>query len=276
MHLLEFMDQTWLPKSLRDTLRDILECGNSRPFRGYYDWIVDEVIRVAVEQDCDSIVELGAGTAPVTRHLLQRRGAENLKLIVCDLNPDRLTYDELRIASGGRVQPIYSPIDFSRQRDMEKLPARSLLILSATFHHIPPHNRLQTLNVLCGEGHSVLVFEPLRRTISSVLFVALSLVPAVVTPLRYVRRPGRMRRLVWCWVIPVGPLMFWWDGVVSCLRQWTTSQWRDGLEKMQKKAADCAMQSSIFSQLIYLNCDYADSTNINDLTSRRSAQEMSV
>lgn len=31
------MDEEWLPKSLRDTLRDILECGNARPFLDYHD-----------------------------------------------------------------------------------------------------------------------------------------------------------------------------------------------------------------------------------------------
>ena len=94
-HLFEFMDLPWLPKGLRATLRDILECGNSRPFRPYYDWVAREVIRVARENGCRRIVELGAGTAPITRLLAKETVPGDPLLSPCDINPDVPVFQEL-------------------------------------------------------------------------------------------------------------------------------------------------------------------------------------
>ena len=66
-HLFEFMDQSWVPVGLRSTLREILECGNDRPFRTKTQWVKDESRRGRGERGDSEIVELGAGTAPITR-----------------------------------------------------------------------------------------------------------------------------------------------------------------------------------------------------------------
>jgi hypothetical protein len=250
MHLFEFIDQAWVPSSLRDTMRDIFEYGKSRPFRPYYNWVVGEIIRIAKERGATTVVELGAGTAPLTRHLLRHPEAQDLKLVVCDSKPDEEAYRESEQASQGRVQPIYSAIDFSQPRDW---PKDSLLVLSATLHHIPSAERAQVLNALRSNGNPVLVFEPLRRTASSILFVALSLTPALLTPLRYLGRAGRVRRFVWCWLLPAAPIMFLWDGVVSCIRQWTPVDWERGLTDTEGKRHVWAIQSWLFSQLIVVS-----------------------
>lgn len=219
-HLFEFMDQEWLPKSLRATLRDILECGNSRPFRGYYDWVTDETLRAAKETGCKQIVELGAGTAPVTRHLMKRIAANPdlaaLKLVPCDLNPDERLYRKLEAEGHGYVAPLYESVDFGQRRAWEP---KTLLVLSATLHHLPEPHRSRALKALAKSADQVLVFEPLRKTIASMLFCVLSIIPALLTPLVYIRRPNPLRRAIWCWALPIAPLMFVWDGVVSCLRQ---------------------------------------------------------
>lgn len=226
MHLFEFMDLEWLPTSLRLTLRDILECGNSRPFRPYYEWVAQEVVELAHMHGCKTVVELGAGTAPITRHLLRNPGAKELKLIVCDLNPDRERYLALENSSHGRVKPIYSCVNFAAPQEW---PDDALLVLSATLHHIPSNQRMDVIEVLTAGGRPIAVFEPLRRNLNSMLFTFLSLVPSLLTPLRFCNEPGMFRRVVWCWLPPLAPLLFCWDGVVSCLREWSLRDWEGAI-----------------------------------------------
>ena len=80
-HSFEFMDLDWVPQSIRLTMREVLECAMSAPFRDYYDWVVGEVVKVVAERGCDTIVELGAGTAPLTRRLAVHPEAKNKKLL---------------------------------------------------------------------------------------------------------------------------------------------------------------------------------------------------
>jgi hypothetical protein len=241
--MFEFMDLEWVPRSLRATLRDILECGNSRPFREYYSWVAKETTLLTKEYLCDTVVELGAGTAPITRHLLERRDANNLTLVISDLNPDTERYKQIEERFAGRVNPVYSSVDFAEPQQWQSRP---LLVLSATFHHIPPDLRLQVLKSLTESGHPVAIFEPLNNNLVSYLFVLLSIVPALLSPLRYIGRRGVVRRVVWCWVIPLAPLLFCWDGLVSCSREWTARDWHDaavslGLSVRQSATLLCHM-----------------------------------
>jgi hypothetical protein len=251
-HLFEFMDLTWLPVSLRQVLRDILECGNGRPFRGYYDWAVDCIVRQAALHRADQVVELGAGTAPLTRRLAADPRAKGLKLVVCDLSPDLALYDALARQQPRQVQVLREPVDFSQPREW---PPGTLLVLSATLHHVPAAQRLAVLEALARSGSAVLVLEPLRRTLLSALFVWLSLFPALLVPLLQWQRPGRCRRLVWCWLVPVAPLLFVWDGLVSCWRQWTPRQWQKAFASLAAGRA-CAGQvhQTLFCQQVVLRC----------------------
>lgn len=259
MHLFEFMDQDWLPKSLRDTLRDILECGNSKPFRSYYDCVTAQVIQEAMDRGCSSIWELGAGTAPITRRLLKDEGllkawqddSENKKRItfgICDRNPDTSLYEEMvEEDSLNRLEIIEESIQFDDLPLTLPWSEDALLVLSATLHHLPYKLRKKALSNLTANGNVLIVAEPLRKTLLSVLFTLLSLVPALLSPLRYANRPESLRRFVWCWLLPVAPVMFVWDGVVSCLRQWTRQQW-DAYAATDNKEFD--FQQHLFTQFI--------------------------
>jgi hypothetical protein len=247
MHLFEFMDQDWVRGGLRTTLREILECGNGPPFRNYYPWVAEEVQRIAAEERLTNLVEVGAGTAPITRTLARRRLPPDVHLTPSDINPDGPTLEELA-RQHPQCAPIYEPVDFAIPRDW---PVRTLLYLSATFHHIPPEQRMSVLKTLKKSADRVVIFEPLRNTVPSMLFVFLSIVPALLIPLWYIRRPGVIRRFVWCWLIPIAPVMFWWDGLVSCLRMWSEREWRERFAAEWPEAAvSDPVKKTLFCQLV--------------------------
>lgn len=233
-HSFEFMDLAGVPQSIRLTMREVLECAMSAPFRDYYDWVAAEAGRIALARGCDTIVELGAGTAPLTRRLAVTPALNGMKLLVCDLNPDVPTYNALERDFPGQVSAIYESVEFATT------PAfgdRAVLVLSATFHHVPDEARVATLKSLLASSPNVLVFEPLRRTLQSVLYAAMTVIPGFIAPLVFlkfhgIRREGHLRRLFWCWLVPAVPFLLAWDGIISCLRMWTTSEWLEALASL--------------------------------------------
>ncbi|MCL6502550.1 MAG: class I SAM-dependent methyltransferase [Pirellulales bacterium] len=256
LYLFEFMDLPWLPQGLRHTLREILECVSTPPFRTYYRWVARETLQQARRVGVTQVVELGAGTARITATMaaMASRGEDapnglgtgSMVFVCCDNNPDVPAYEALARRFGPHVRPIYEPIDLAEPRQWGP---DSLLVLSATLHHIPHSARSEVLRNLCHSGNGVLVFEPLRRTIWSMLYVLLSIVPALVVPLRFAGRAGRLRRVLWCWLLPVAPLLFCWDGIVSCLRQWTRIEWD---RAAAEAGCRCKLGESLFCQCAYL------------------------
>jgi hypothetical protein len=247
-HLFEWMDLDWLPTSLRNTMREILECGNARPFRPYYEWVAAEVKREIVEKGYRNAVELGAGTAPITRLLARDPGLDGVTLIVCDLKPDVEAFRDLEAKYPGRVMPEYGLVDFSQPRVW---PSKTLLFLSGTFHHLPPAIRNQVLHSLTNSADETMMFEPLRRTFVSIVFVFFSIFPALLLPLSFISRPGRLRRFLWCWLLPIAPVLFWWEGLISCLRMWTNQQWSVALKQVAPKHREPYTWHSLFCQLVH-------------------------
>lgn len=248
-HLFEFMDQPWLPDSLRDTMREILECGNAKPFRPYYQWVAEEALQCAREGGMQTIVELGAGTAPITRHMAPDSRSDGLRLIVSDSNPDRAAYQLLERRYPGKVQACYDPVDFSKSNDWGP---KTLLLLSGAFHHIPTEARFSVLSSMAGSADRILIVEPLRKTPVSVMFVFGSVVPALLLPLWFFPRPGKLRRLFWCWLVPIAPVVFWWDGFVSCMRMWNRQEWKKAFQKLTSPWRG-EVRASLFCQRVMIS-----------------------
>jgi SAM-dependent methyltransferase len=247
MFLFEFMDQDWVPNSLRMTLRDILEIALAKPFRPYYAGVAAQVQQAIDGKEKMSVVELGAGTAPITQHVAKLKNLpQDLKLIACDLNPDHSTYEVLEKRHPGLVETIRVPVDFSKPLPFDE---KSLLVLSAAFHHIPPSLRQPVIHEI-SRYHAIIV-EPISRSWSSVLLAFLNWIPALLLPLRLIgRKPGFFRRMFWCWIVPAAPIAIVWDGIVSALRCWTIDEWKATLAEVLPAHRPCEVKISPVGQTI--------------------------
>jgi hypothetical protein len=136
-------------------------------------------------------------------------------------------YRALETEFPGVVQPHYKPVDFSRALPVKR---GSLLVFSASFHHIPFAGRAAVLQALAE--HRVVVFEPIRPNFWAFALCLLDIFPGFLTPLFFLtrRRSGHARRFLWCWLLPVAGLMIGWDGIVSLLRVWSPDEWRRHFE----------------------------------------------
>lgn len=247
-YLFEFMDLGWLPVSLRLTMRDILECVDSKPFRNYFSWVTGHAKDAMAKSGLRTVVELGAGSAPLSRHLAATPLPEGTTIVTSDITPDRETYQALEKSYPGLIKPCYESVDFSKTHDWGP---DALLLLSGTFHHLPFAIRADVLKALTNSGRTVMVFEPLRKNILSLLLVFCSLIPSLILPLWYLgRRPGTLRRVVWCWLLPVAPLMFCWDGVASIMRYWSEKEWLDQVRSAAGPDRPARAEHSLFSTMI--------------------------
>lgn len=217
----EFMDLEWIPNSLRSALRDILEVGNQTPFRSYYQWSAKAIYSYAKDKNIKEVVELGAGCAPITRQIINEFPDWPVQLTITDLNPDRLNFKNLS-KTDSRVNAVYHSIDFTQKIDGFQ---NSLLVLSATFHHVPEKLKKKILLNLKSLSPHVIILEPLRPTLTSFLFVFGSLISSFLTPIFRLNAKLFFRSFFWCWVVPIAPILFLWDGWVSCIRCWSKRDW---------------------------------------------------
>ena len=298
-HLFEFMDLNGLPTPLRNTIREILEVGNSKPFRTYYDDVVKIVDEILRQHPCKLFVELGAGNAPLTsriaKRLAERRSEDEfapslIEITPCDLKPNVEQYLSLQRhhrewielpgirqettldekITGGEEHKLagqVTPIDF---RETRHWPEGTLIVLSATFHHLTQKERRESIRAMTKSADVILIVEPLRKTVLSVLFASLSLVPALLLPVLLRARKGSARRIIWCWLAPCAPLMFLWDGWISCIRQWTENRFYEELSSVP--AIKFSVHHTLFMQWALIeNLRPSDSNEQDTLAEEKPA-----
>lgn len=222
IYLFEFCDQSWVPSGARECLFEIMDACNSG-LRSFNREVARSAIQTARDHQLATIIELGAGRGPVTSELTQHEDADGMRLVACDLAPNIAAFERLEQKFPNQVFPIYMPVDLTKTQVALN---DAVLILAGVMHHIPFHLRVAVLRTLTETNSQIAIFEPLLRTWRSIFLATLSIFPALLLPVTFFQRPGKLRRILWCWLIPIVPFMFVWDGVVSCLRQWHIGEWQ--------------------------------------------------
>jgi hypothetical protein len=214
------------PAVLHRTEMEIIEFCNAR-FRSYYEKLSDVVLQHAQQRGFSTIVELGAGCAPLTQRMVMDERSEGKKFVVCDLIPNEEAFRDLQQRFPQRVTAIYESVDFSQPRDWGD---DTLLVLSAAFHHVPVEERAVVFQTLCKSAGGVMIFATVRKTLWCMFSACFVLVPAFLVPLGLLNRPGRLRRFLWCWLLPAAPAIMLWDGVGGCLRHWERREWEEAID----------------------------------------------
>jgi hypothetical protein len=94
-----------------------------------------------------------------------------------------------------------------------------------SFHHFSPEDARAILQNAVDAREGIGIFEITRRAPLTIgLMFPWALMPFVCTPWI---RPFRWSRLLWTYLIPIIPLVFLFDGVVSCLRTYRPQELRE-------------------------------------------------
>src|SRR5690348_9876771 len=217
--LSEIHEQVWFPRNLRDhvteALQSILNWGN------VYRPVAVRLAQAIEAAGANQVVDLCSGAGgPWT--WLHRAIADQMdfKIGVCltDKYPNIAAFQKAEQESGGAITYSVEPVDAGR------IPAQiaGFRTIFSSFHHFPPKEAADVLQNAVNDRQGIGIFEAAARHPLNILLTFLApLAALLITPFI---RPFRWSRLLWTYVIPVIPFVLLADGILSCLRSYSTSE----------------------------------------------------
>lgn len=218
LHLFEFEDQSWCPSVLRRGMTDYLAEVTART--NPYAPVIEPLRALLLRYPGSTVVDLcsgGGGPWPQLVPQLQAGGAFT-RLVLTDAfpNPDALA----RFAASAPVTYRQAPLT-ATAAPAEPFSVRTLF---SSFHHFAPADARQILASAVAAKTPIAIFEATERSPKAI--AAMAVVPVAVWALTPLIRPLRWWRLLFTYLVPLIPLLAWWDGTVSCLRTYSPDELR--------------------------------------------------
>lgn len=219
MQLIELEDQKWFPKQIRNGMTDLLNC-QITCFQ-IYDAIVPILHRILVKAEARHVLDLcsgGGGSCRRVQQLLVHKYDYKINIELSDLYPN--CYAHLRTANIKEANFSYlkTPIDAM------KVPAhlKGFRTLFTSFHHFAPKEARSILRDAVANNRGIGIFELSERSVRGLILVLFSFVlTLLLTPFL---RPFCLRRLFFTYVLPIIPLSYLFDGIVSQIRSYTEQE----------------------------------------------------
>ncbi len=212
-HIFEFEDQQWFPAFLRTAMTSYLAATyRITPFPQLW---ADRISKLARAGQVLDIVDLGSGAAGPIPSVLQRLkelGIET-QVTLTDLYPNPQ-------ASGSDPAIRYWP----EPVDARKVPAdlKGVRTMFASFHHFRPAAAQAILRDAFERRCAICVFEATSRSAATIATTLL--LPLLVLLLTPRARPLAWTQIVFTYLIPILPLLVFWDGLVSQLRTYSAAE----------------------------------------------------
>jgi hypothetical protein len=210
LHLFELIDLAWWPDTLRNLATDYLHTVSTR--LGLFDAAAEVLARGLQASEGPELLDLasgGRGPLPRLRRLLVERHGVDARVLLTDKYPNAQAAERAR-AEG---------VDYlERSVDALRVPGdlRGMRTLFNALHHFRPEEARAVLADAQARGVPFAAFESVRRTPAGLL--SMLLVPLLVLLFTPWVRPLSPLRLLLTYVLPVAPLIIFWDGLVSALR----------------------------------------------------------
>lgn len=218
---IEFHDQKWFPKFLRDGVTDALQFILS--LGGTYRPIVPLLSRAIQDSGVERVVDLcsgGVGPWLWLYKLLRMQSGRAVEICLTDKYPNTEAFENVRQETHGQVT------SYAGSADAAKLPAglSGFRTMFSSFHHFNPADATAILQNAVDNRQGIGIFEAARRHPLTILSTLLMPVAGLVTA--PFMRPLRISRLFWTWIVPVIPFVLFFDGVISCLRAYSQKELR--------------------------------------------------
>ena len=218
-HWIEIHEQPWFPASLRNLTTDGLQFVWN--FLGVYKPVVP-LLRHALQQiGTRRVLDLCSGGGGPWLSLVREfkeKAHFAIEVRLTDKYPNPDAVQDTQLPKESSVVAYAEPVD------AVGVPAEleGFRTIFTAFHHFRPADARGILEDAVRNGQGVGVFEVPKRSWRTILLVVfVPIVAFVLAPLIW---PFRWSRLLWTYLIPVVPFVLWFDGVVSCLRAYTSSE----------------------------------------------------
>lgn len=219
LHLFEIHEQPWCPPALRDGATDCL-CFIASIGR-QYNHIAPLLQDALLATNATQIVDLcagGGGPWLALGRTLKTRTGQPVQILLTDLYPHERANQRAKVTPGVTLRFYPTAVDATQ-------PPAALIgfrTLFTAFHHFAPAQAQAILQSAVNAGQGIAIFEQTARTPLGLLVMYLLPWLALVSGLAVY--PWRFSRFFWTFVIPAIPLLLWFDGMVSCLRTYSTAE----------------------------------------------------
>ena len=219
MRLFEIHDQPWFPQFLRDEFTDGLQM--ILDFTNTYQPIAELLRRRLKECGTERVLDLCSGAGgpwpTLVRHF-ESGGTEGLEVTLTDKYPSTETLHSSTSSSMNRIHFLRQSVDATQVPEH----LHGFRTLFSSFHHLSPDQARGLLQDSVSRRQGIGIFEaPGRRALT---LLSLLLIPIAAWLFVPFRRPFRWPRLLWTYVIPVVPFVLFFDGLISCLRSYSSSE----------------------------------------------------
>jgi hypothetical protein len=190
-------------------------------FARLYAPIVPRLRKALKQTGAECIVDLcsGAGGPWLWMHgLLEEPPNVSLSVCLTDKYPNAGAFGHTKNVSNNRITYYASAVDAMQ------IPAelKGFRTLFTSFHHFNPDEARAILQDAVRNQQGIGIFEIAGRR--PITFLGVFLIPVVALLLAAVVRPFRWSRLIWSYLIPIVPFVLFFDGIVSCLRTYSTQE----------------------------------------------------
>jgi hypothetical protein len=221
LHLFEFNDSPWVPAWLREYETEYLHTVLllAKPFDSLAPRLA-ELVRASGGREILDLCSGGGGPLPTLLERLARDHGLECRALLSDLLPNRTAQERWKHADS-HIRYLDEPVDATA------VPAHlgGVRTIFDALHHFHPADARRILADARRAGVPVGAFDVASRDLLHVLgSVFIPLFVLAVTPFI---RPFSWRRLALTYLVPVLPLLIWWDGLVSNLRAHRADELRE-------------------------------------------------
>ena len=219
MQLFEFHDMPWFPDALRlgttESLRVLAEQV------GLAETVAPMLQHTLERTEVRRIVDLCSGSCGPLVALAKGLELESqgIEVVATDRYPSPGAFSSAAKASGGVIRGYSKPVDARRVPESLK----GMRTLFNSFHHFPPDEARAILKDAHDNRQPIGIFEITNRSLSRTFGVFPGSVLLALSA-AWKGKSAIMQLL--SFVVPILPLTFAWDGLVSCLRTYTVEELR--------------------------------------------------
>lgn len=225
-HLFEFNDLKFWPSSLRSLTTDFLQATieKNKPYLPR----VDLIVKAIIASKSNKIIDICSGSLGPWKHLkneIEKICNKNISITFTDKYPNQKLFRELN-----EIPNSYYHKESIDARNVPNTLQGTRTIFNG-LHHFNKQDAQKIIDNAVENKQSIVIFELLSRSWLDVTIVALFTPIYTLLFMPFLLKIS-FKNILLTYIIPIFPITFTWDCVVSNLRSYTI----DELETMMEKA----------------------------------------
>ena len=252
LHLFELEDQKWFPSLFRFYITDILQYKLTQ-FK-IYDSIIPEIKQALMITKDNQIIDLCSGSGGPWLQIYPplKSDISSLTVILTDKYPNFTAFKRNSELS------TYNLNFYSESVDVTNVPRelKGFRTLFSSFHHFTPDVAKQILQDAVDKGTGIGIFEFTDRNWVNMIVKMLFLGPLLILLLTPFIRPFKFSRIFFTYILPLIPIFFVWDGLVSHWRTYTPEELEQMIQELKGQELYKWKIGQIKKKKLFINITY--------------------